>query len=539
MSSLNLIMSGAYVGQELAAEFGMIPPAFLPVGVGRLYDLQIELFRKTLGERESIYLTLPESFELSQYDKDALRERNVSLLFVPDDKTLGEAVIYAINMLASGPVSVRVLNGDTMFEKLPIETDCVVTHEDSDDYSWAVVKHRNFLVENFSQIRPSSEEAVVSPVACGFFSFSSSISLIRSLVVAKYNFVDALNIYNNIYKIKVVPVDFWYDFGHLQNYFHSRRLVTTARSFNSMEITKYTVKKSSSDHFKMAAEANWLKSIPEAIQPYGVRIFNSGMSEDKSKSYYSTDYQYAPNLAELFVFSRVGRLTWNKILNSCADFLQAASLYRGGVPRDSYLSNLVHNKTNDRINAYANNVGFDLDHPLSINGKGFPSMREIVRKLQGYVKDDPTQFSTVMHGDFCFSNILYNSRTQRISVIDPRGYVFPDKAEIYGDIRYDIAKLSHSIIGFYDLIVAGRYSLSSQSPYEMTLEFEHVPVRSWLKRKFSRLKIAGVATNSKEVQAITALLFVSMLPLHADRPDRQRAFIANAVRLYSKIEESV
>ena len=32
------------------------------------------------------------------------------------------------------------------------------------------------------------------------------------------------------------------------------------------------------------------------------------------------------------------------------------------------------------------------------------------------------------------------------------------------------------------------------------------------------------------------LLILSMLPLHSDRPDRQRAFIANALRLYAKLE---
>ncbi|MFT4935146.1 MAG: hypothetical protein ACI9LT_001839, partial [Pseudoalteromonas distincta] len=37
MTAVRLIMSGAPVGQELAAEFGPLPPALLPVGVRRLY----------------------------------------------------------------------------------------------------------------------------------------------------------------------------------------------------------------------------------------------------------------------------------------------------------------------------------------------------------------------------------------------------------------------------------------------------------------------------------------------------------------------
>jgi hypothetical protein len=35
-----------------------------------------------------------------------------------------------------------------------------------------------------------------------------------------------------------------------------------------------------------------------------------------------------------------------------------------------------------------------------------------------------------------------------------------------------------------------------------------------------------------EIIAIVVHLFLSMLPLHSDRPDRQRAFLANALRLF-------
>ena len=31
-------------------------------------------------------------------------------------------------------------------------------------------------------------------------------------------------------------------------------------------------------------------------------------------------------------------------------------------------------------------------------------------------------------------------------------------------------------------------------------------------------------------------LFLSMLPLHADRPDRQQAFIGNALRLWTALD---
>ena len=55
---LALIMSGAYVEQELAAEFGHLPPSFLPVGTRRLYEYQ----RSHFPADATVHLALPESF---------------------------------------------------------------------------------------------------------------------------------------------------------------------------------------------------------------------------------------------------------------------------------------------------------------------------------------------------------------------------------------------------------------------------------------------------------------------------------------------
>ena len=39
----------------------------------------------------------------------------------------------------------------------------------------------------------------------------------------------------------------------------------------------------------------------------------------------------------------------------------------------------------------------------------------------------------------------------------------------------------------------------------------------------------------KSIMPLVVLLFLSMLPLHADKPDRQKAMLLNAVRLYKEI----
>lgn len=141
--------------------------------------------------------------------------------------------------------------------------------------------------------------------------------------------------------------------------------------------------------------------------------------------------------------------------------------------------------------------------------------------------------ASVMHGDFCLSNILYNSRARRICVIDPRGYILGSGSSIFGDIRYDLAKLWHSLGGLYDLIIAGHYQFEGKTPYDFNLSFPSGPHHNWVQEDF--LQRLPAETNKLEIQSLTVLLFVSMLPLHADRPDRQKAFIANAARLYQCI----
>jgi hypothetical protein len=47
--------------------------------------------------------------------------------------------------------------------------------------------------------------------------------------------------------------------------------------------------------------------------------------------------------------------------------------------------------------------------------------------------------------------------------------------------------------------------------------------------------MGGIRLGSRVVWAAMTSLFLSMPPLHADRPDRQGAFIANALRLHHEL----
>ena len=120
-------------------------------------------------------------------------------------------------------------------------------------------------------------------------------------------------------------------------------------------------------------------------------------------------------------------------------------------------------------------------------------------------------------------------------MIDPRGLDFENNQLIYGDIRYDVAKLAHSVIGLYDHIIAGYYELVENEPYNYNFKIYTNPIIENIQGKFLETKFTGKSFEELDTFPILIHLFLSMLPLHADNENRQKALIMNALRLYKKI----
>ena len=60
-----LILSGAYITQELSSEFGSIPPSFLPLGNRRLFQQQLKL----VPPGRVIYMSVPDTYEILKDDR--------------------------------------------------------------------------------------------------------------------------------------------------------------------------------------------------------------------------------------------------------------------------------------------------------------------------------------------------------------------------------------------------------------------------------------------------------------------------------------
>jgi hypothetical protein len=525
-----LILSGAYIDQELAAELGVLPPALAPVGMGRLYDLQID----ALGSIEpELFLTLPQALRLSSWDEARLAQAGVTLLPSPEGLNLGGALLFALATLGFEDRPIRVLHGDTLIRGLDLEAlDAVSVAGGADGYWWATVRETEGRVDKISAPDPG-RSAIGDLRLSGYFAFSSAQLLAQALALARGDFIGALNVYNGLAPLSALKGGEWLDFGHVQTFFRSRRVVSTARGFNQLVLDEVTARKRSDRPDKLRAEARWLAQAPAAIRPFCARLIEEG--EDAEGYFYATDYEYLPTLAELHVFGRLNRASWTAILSSCGDFLAAAAATPPPEPQAPTLPILAIDKTRARLEVFAATTGFDLDAPLSLNGRAAPSLNAILAEVEQIVARCAPR-PALMHGDFCFSNILYNSRMRRIRLIDPRGAVVDGEPSLWGDSLYDGAKLMHSLAGRYDLIIAGRCQGPGRLGPELELSFDLDPEQAWREAAAAEMQLGGLDLGTVEIRALVIALFLSMPPLHADRPARQSAMLANAVRLYLDLQ---
>jgi hypothetical protein len=282
----------------------------------------------------------------------------------------------------------------------------------------------------------------------------------------------------------------------------------------------------------MRAEAEWFKSLPYDMRHYAPAVWDSG--ENTEKGYYEIEYFYNSTLANLWVYGENPLNTWKEIFAACAEFIGDEYAHKpqdlGAVAKEN--DSLFVAKTRQRLLRYCEANGVSMDATWHINGKETPCLQSILEELDDLISKHDTQFASLMHGDMCFSNILYDFKSKSIKVIDPRGLSADGHISMWGDVRYDVAKLAHSVLGMYDYIIGGRYTYRQYTAYDTSLAFDTHPVIDDIQNYFKQMRFAGYTIDELSVYPIMILLFLSMLPLHADRPDRQNAFLANALRLY-------
>lgn len=507
---IKLITSGDYICSELAAELGKLPPSFLPVGNKRLYEYQVE-FLKKIGCGD-IYISLPLDYIIPQKDLDYFSREKIGIISTDSDISISESISYCLKAIRRYSESLVILHGDTLIQsELPDLNwkDFVVISESSDNYNWGYLSQDKVYV--------------------GLFSVSSQRDFFHSLSKNNSDFISAIkNYYNGKYAILwKVNQEEWSDFGHTNTFFRSRSKISTTRHFNNFQSDGKIVRKTSEKINKILAEARWFKDIPERISlhsPRLLKILENG---------YELEYLYLLPLNEIFIFGDLPINIWNKILLSCRDFLSLCSSYESIIPTLNTTS-IYKNKTLERLEIFSKQREINLSKKIILNGKNYPSLLNIAQKCFNNLDLKSEVPHTLIHGDFCLSNILYDFRGQTPKVIDPRGLDGNGDFSLHGDPNYDIAKLAHSILGGYDAIIAKiqtcrEISVSSKFIYLYNFEYFTSEKLELIRENFTK-----IFNTDKRIYSIMVLLFLSMLPLHNDNIQKQNSILATGVYLYGE-----
>lgn len=532
MNRVFLIASGAYVGSDLAAEFGRLPPAFLPLGNRRLFTHQIAMLSPALTSTGArMLLSIPEDFSLDPADLAILNAAHVELVPVPLGLSLGQSIVYVINVTASSTGAFSVLYGDTVQRGIDLTALDVVSVADvaRPGLGWSYVTESRGRLELVAE--PS--DGATPPLLSGFLAFADTPLLVQSVTRAGGDFMRGTVAYSQRHPLGLVRAAQWLDFGHATTYHQSRQAATTERAFNTLVTTRRSVTKSGSKPDKIEAEANWFESLPPPMRVFAPAYL--GRSQLDSVPAYDIEYLYLPTLSDLLVFGRLPRQAWERILDACDEFLRLCATYPVTGVGDT--SALYLDKTLDRLNVYAATTGVSLDRSTRLNGHPMPSLRQMVGVAAAAISPACRLGATLTHGDFCFSNILYDFRAERVRVIDPRGLDAAGRFSASGDLRYDIGKLHHSAVGQYDTILAGRFTLARRSALDIDFTVAETASTRAVRDAFLARGFAGLSRQEAASHAVSILLFLSMLPLHEDDPRRQTALLANAMRLFLSFDK--
>tara|TARA_Y100000310_G_scaffold285113_1_gene308330 strand:- start:540 stop:2195 length:1656 start_codon:yes stop_codon:yes gene_type:complete len=536
-----LILSAGKTERELEKIFGNIPSGLIPLNgkpvIFRIIDkLLDEGFRKisiAIGYKKEII----QEIISKQYKKKV----ELEFIYTEFDKPPGNSIKTAMNYCTEEKL--LIILGDTLIENNLTElinkknSFVLISQRFEKPENWCVITQKAQKIDEIFDKEKNLVKNDKHYVLVGGYFFNDT-ELLRQIIEnvdeeEKLEISSIIKKYKNENDVTVELAEQWHDVGHLENYFSTKQFLLKARYFNSLQFDDLAenVTKKSKNKEKLINEINWYKKIPKDISKLVPKILDSDVSDNP---YIKLEYIKYPTLADIWLYSNFSSGFWVKIIDDLFEIINKFNKYYEDVTVQEYNS-IYFEKTIQRIDELIKSNGLfrEIFHKnfILINGKEFKNWSvikdEIKLKINDlYKKED----NCLIHGDLCFSNILYNSKNKNFKLIDPRGKWGQG---ISGDIKYDIAKIRHSVIGGFDTITNGLYSATYDEKNGMTFDAykpKNYPIIC--EKLDSQIKQRW---NLDEIKMIEGLLFISMLPLHRDNLERQFALYSIGIQRLNEI----
>lgn len=496
--------------------------------------------------------------ELIQFLKDVyVRNKRVSLCLVEHTKSILDSCLASIELLheknADFSKPLRIMLGDTLLKNTKFISGDYVYVSKTDDLSekWCLVDiDKNGYIESSYNKKPGLDTKHYK-VIVGRYEFLNTQdfekALVNSISKNEKELIDVIINYNQIKnkQIKTIEIfsDNWIDFGHLDGISKAKNKLMESRAFNSIEIMTpipLLIKKSTNKD-KLYKEFLWYKNLPDELKVLGPQLIE--YSEKIEYSEIKMEYYGYSTLTEKFVYVSLPASFWQFVIKNLFKLVVEFEKIKPNKISDELQNcalDIYQIKTFQRLEELKKQrllwkFIVEQDY-IKVNGKDLKN----VGKLTNFIKKVSQELSdttviTFVHGDLCFNNILYDSGSGIVKLIDPRGG-FGKEASSYGDIRYDIAKLKHSFCGGYDHIIEGHFNLSREKTGDIFLEIPNLDVDK--NEKIFKDILNEYHYNAFHIDFIEALLFISMTPLHNDSIKKQIAFyLLGLIKLNSCFEQ--
>lgn len=306
-----------------------------------------------------------------------------------------------------------------------------------------------------------------------------------------------------------------------------------ARYFNDVVFEDTRVMKRSRDVRKMRREHDYFYLLPHRLQRFFVQPFDFEDHGDTAR--YMMDRFNVANVAIQWINGGLKRDDYTALLDRVFEFLEERPrLSIGNDKARDQARSLYLDKVRSRLDDLRKKpIAASLDKSIAPIG----GLSDLFSRYEALFERHHRLYRghdvCVSHGDLCFSNILYDKRTGLIKFLDPKGALTED--ELYLEPHYDIAKLSHSILGGYDFVNSGLFDLDVDDELRPDLKsFSFSP--PWAYEEFSN-RLEALNIPMKDIRLYEASLFLSMLPLHSDNPKKLFGFCIIAHKILSDLEK--
>jgi len=311
---------------------------------------------------------------------------------------------------------------------------------------------------------------------------------------------------------------------------------TEPRAFNALAAEKDIFVKSSTDIAKMRGEHDFYALASPALQRFLLPAFD--FKEDGKTASYRMENLRVPDAALQFVLGSFSKDQFDQLLDHFFTFISTRD--KDVIGRDKVRAagqTQIIAKLAKRLDQMtASDAAPQIDAMLGAGGIS-GGMRGLVDRAIPLAEKALTACSAdylaFSHGDPCLSNILFDGRTGLFRLIDPRGATGRDDAMMHP--LYDIAKLSHSVLGGYDFINNDLFGVEVGSALGLELQLHRGGPPEWVKAAFQE-RLATEGWDLPQVRAVEATLFLSMLPLHLDHARKPLGFCLVARNILDALE---